>query len=118
MTRLLLILLLALPLRLMADAPQILDARAERSGMGWKISVTLTHPDTGWDHYADGWEVRDMAGNLLGMRDLAHPHGNDVPFTRSLSSVMIPDGTRKVLIRARCNRDGWGDQVYKLRLGR
>jgi hypothetical protein len=52
------------------------------------------------------------------MRDLAHPHGNDVPFTRSLSSVMIPDGTRKVLIRARCNRDGWGDQVYKLRLGR
>ena len=106
----------ATPLR--ADPPQIVAAEAQKSGMGWKISVTLKHPDTGWDHYADGWEVRDMAGNVLGHRALAHPHGHNEPFTRSLSSVMIPDGTRKVIIRARCNRDGWGEQVYKLRLKR
>ena len=99
-----------------AEAPVITAAKAVRSGMGWKISVTLKHPDQGWDHFADGWEVRDMAGNRLGLRELAHPHGHNKSFTRSLSSVMIPDGVRKVQIRARCSGDGWGAQVYVLTL--
>lgn len=113
----LLILTLLLPTTLWADPPEIVEARAEKSGMGWKISVTLKHPDAGWDHYADAWEVRDMAGNVLGTRELMHPHGHNEPFTRSLSSVMIPDGTRKVMIYARCNKDGWGERAHKLKLG-
>lgn len=116
MLRVLLLILITIPAPLLADSPQIVSAKAQRSGMGWRISVTLQHPDTGWDHFADGWEVRDMAGNVLGFRELMHPHGHNEPFTRSLSSVMIPDGVRKVQIRARCGRSGWGDQVLKLRL--
>ncbi|WP_136636156.1 hypothetical protein [Pseudooceanicola onchidii] len=100
----------------LAGAPEIVGATAERSGMGWKISVTLMHGDESWENFADGWEVLDMAGNRLGFRELMHPHTPDRPFTRSLPSVMIPDGTRKVQIRARCKADGWGDQVYLLKL--
>ncbi len=100
----------------MAGGPEILGATAERSGMGWKISVTLVHDDESWENFADGWEVRDMAGNVLGHRELMHPHTPDRPFTRSLSSVMIPDGTRKVQIRARSKAEGWGDQIYILKL--
>lgn len=84
--------------------------------MGWRISVTLVHDDETWDTYADGWEVRDMAGNRLGYRELMHPHTPNKPFTRSLSSVMIPDGTRKVQIRARCKGEGWTEQAYILKL--
>ena len=84
--------------------------------MGWRISVTLVHDDETWDTYADGWEVRDMAGNRLGYRELMHPHTPNKPFTRSLPSVMIPDGTRKVQIRARCKGEGWTEQVYILKL--
>ena len=29
--------------------------------------VTLTHPDTGWDDYADGWRVEDADGTVLGV---------------------------------------------------
>jgi len=112
----LLILALLLPSALLADPPQILDATAEKSGMGWRISVTLKHPDDGWDDYANAWEVRDMAGNVLGTRELMHPHEHNVPFTRSLPSVMIPDGTRKVMIYARSNTGGWGEDGYKLKL--
>ncbi len=100
----------------MADNPVIVDASAKRSGMGWRISVTLQHPDSGWEHFADGWEVRDMAGNRLGLRELMHPHEYEQPFTRSLSSVMIPDGARKVMIRARCSRAGWHSEEYVLHL--
>lgn len=99
-----------------AGGPEIVSATAERSGMGWKISVTLKHDEETWENYADGWEVRDMAGNQLGFRELMHPHTADVPFTRSLPSVMIPDGTRKVQIRARNKKNGWGDQLYTVKL--
>lgn len=101
---------------LFAGEPEIVSAKAERSGMGWRISVTLKHDDETWDTFADGWEVRDMAGNQLGFRELMHPHTAGVPFTRSLPSVMIPDGTRKVQIRARCKADGWGNQLYTIKL--
>ncbi|MGI3169693.1 hypothetical protein ACRARG_11095 [Pseudooceanicola sp. C21-150M6] len=112
----LLALMLASPV--LADAPKIVDATAKKSGMGWRISVTILHPGESWDHYADGWSVVDMAGNELGYRTLVHPHPNEQPFTRSLSSVMIPDGTRKVRIRAHCSRDGWAEDEFKLYLER
>ncbi|MWB77002.1 hypothetical protein GLS40_03060 [Pseudooceanicola sp. 216_PA32_1] len=86
-----------------ANPPEIVAATAERSGMGWRIEVTLKHADTGWDHFADGWEVLDEAGNRIAYRKLHHPHVNEQPFTRSLPSVMIPDGTRRIFIRAHCS---------------
>ncbi|MDX8351596.1 hypothetical protein [Cognatiyoonia sp. IB215182] len=95
-----------------AEPPTVLDVTVQ----GDRISVTLDHPDTGWDHYADGWEVLDADGNSLGIRELAHPHVNEMPFTRSLSGVQIPDGTTSLFIRARCNVDGWSDELYEVRL--
>ena len=112
----LLTLLLSQPV--LADTPKIVGATAEKSGMGWRISVTVSHPDEGWDHYVDGWEVLDMAGNRLGYRELGHPHVREQPFTRSLSSVMIPDGTHKVRIRAHCSQDGWTEDTFKLKLNK
>lgn len=101
---------------LQAESPEILKATAHRVGMGWRIDVTLKHPDTGWDHYANGWEVLDGDGHRLGYRELMHPHVDEQPFTRSLVNVMLPDGIREVFIRARCSEDGWSGQTYALKL--
>ncbi len=84
--------------------------------MDWRLDVTLEHPDTGWDHYADGWEILDAGGNRLGYRELVHPHVNEQPFTRSLGNVMLPDGTREVFIRARCSVDGWASEMFRVEL--
>ena len=65
----------------------------------FQISVTLAHADTGWDHYANRWDVLDSEGNLLGSRVLAHPHVNEQPFTRSLR-VEIPESVKVVTIVA------------------
>ncbi|MBV7377933.1 hypothetical protein [Maritimibacter dapengensis] len=86
-----------------ADAPKIEAAWLE----GSTVHVTLSHPDTGWDHYADGWEVLDQNGLSLGIRELAHPHEAEQPFTRSLRLDDVPDGP--LFVRARCNVDGWTD---------
>lgn len=90
----------------LADAPVILKATVTRDGLA---TVTLSHPDSGWDHYADGWEVRTLEGRSLGLRVLAHPHVQEQPFTRSLSGLVIPAEVTQVVIRARCNRDGWSE---------
>lgn len=74
---------------------------------GGTFSVTLSHPDTGWEHYADGWRVELADGTVLGTRELVHPHVEEQPFMRSLSGVIVQDGISRVFVRARCNVDGW-----------
>lgn len=100
----------------LADAPKIEAAEATRSGNGWTFSVTLSHPDTGWDHYADGWRVLAMDGTPLGTRTLHHPHVTEQPFTRSLSGVTLPKGTTEVKIQARDTLDGWASETLTLQL--
>jgi len=100
----------------MADPVVITDVKATQAGDTWRFDVTLLHPDTGWDHYADAWEVLDADGNSLGIRVLGHPHVNEQPFTRSLSGVFIPQGTSEVFVRARCLVDGWNSDVSRVAL--
>ena len=110
--RLILVLSLSFATPVLADEPEILGIEAKRDHMGWRFDVTLAHPDTGWDHYADGWEVLDANGNRLAIRELMHPHIQEQPFTRSLANVLVPDGMRKVYIRARCSHEGWSKKTY------
>ena len=95
----------------LADPPVIEDVRSARSGGTWRFDVTLSHGDTGWDDYADGWRVLDMQGNELGLRTLYHPHVDEQPFTRSLSGVKIPEDATQVQIEARDNVGGWSGQT-------
>lgn len=108
--------LLSLPIPALADDPQIIDAKAALTSSGWKVSVTLTHPDTGWDHFADGWRVLDTSGNELGLRVLAHPHVTEQPFTRSLLLKDVPKNLQTLQIQARCLVDGWGSELYSVEL--
>ncbi|SEL42198.1 hypothetical protein SAMN05443999_105158 [Roseovarius azorensis] len=101
-----------------ADEPQILDVAVAQSGTGWRVGVTIAHPDTGWDHYADGWEVLDSDGNRLGYRILHHPHVNKQPFTRSLNNLVLSDGAREIFVRAHCSVDGWSDETVRVELPR
>ncbi|SCZ69325.1 hypothetical protein SAMN04488118_10926 [Epibacterium ulvae] len=96
---------------ILADAPKIEGVQAQKNGAAWTFSVTLSHPDTGWDHYADGWRVLDMEGNVLATRVLHHPHVNEQPFTRSQSGIDIPKGADQVQIQARDNLDGWATET-------
>jgi hypothetical protein len=110
------LLLSTLPVR--ADPPVVVGVTTGLAGMGWRFEVTISHPDSGWDHFADGWEILDSQGNRLGWRELQHPHVDEQPFTRSLSNVMIPDGTKEVFVRTRCSRDSWSKDLTRVVLKR
>jgi hypothetical protein len=104
---------LAVPRGRMVDV-EILDVRARPNHDGddgsasWSFDVTVTHPDTGWEDYVDGWHVETTDGRILGTRILLHPHVGEQPFTRSLSNVTIPADVEEVRIRAHDLVSGYG----------
>lgn len=83
-----------------------------------RFSVTLEHADTGWEHYANQWDVLSLDGDVLGTRVLYHPHVDEQPFTRSLSGVSIPKTMKQVKIRAKDLKHGYSNQEYLVKLPR
>lgn len=96
---------------LAADPAKVERIAASTDGATWRFDVTLSHNDTGWDDYADGWRVELADGTVLATRTLLHPHVNEQPFTRSQSGVSIPNGVLEVFVRASTNVDGWSDET-------
>ncbi|MFK7891625.1 MAG: hypothetical protein AB8B63_12495 [Granulosicoccus sp.] len=79
----------------------------------YRIDATVKHADTGWEHYANRWEVLAEDGSVLGLRELAHPHVNEQPFTRSLT-LSLPAGITRVTLRANDSVHGLGGQSFEL----
>jgi len=100
-----------------AGEVDVIDARIIESGdHTYRADVTLRHADTGWDHYADKWDVVAPDGSVLGERILYHPHVDEQPFTRSLSGIKIPAGTTHVTIRAHDKVHGYRGKTLQLEL--
>ncbi|MBW9275603.1 MAG: hypothetical protein K1563_18140, partial [Candidatus Thiodiazotropha sp. (ex. Lucinisca nassula)] len=76
----------------------------------------VMHQDTGWDHYANRWEVLDEKGVILGTRTLHHPHVNEQPFTRRLSGIHIPSGIKSVVIRSHDSVHKYGGATVTVQL--
>lgn len=75
----------------------------------YRFDVTLYHDDDGEaPNFADAWQVLDLDGNLLGIRELLHSHGTQ-PFTRS-ATIEVPEGVSLVLVRGHDMVHGFGGQ--------
>ncbi len=105
---------LLLPAVAFAGTADIVDARVRcrpapggRPASVCQFSVTVKHGDTGWDHYANRFEIVGPGGKVLVTRVLRHPHVEEQPFTRSQGRVRIPHEIESVEIRA-------GDLVHGL----
>jgi len=109
-------LLLTAP-NLWAGQADIIDVNVHLSApQTYTFDVTVQHADTGWDHYADQWDVVAPDGTVLGTRVLYHPHVDEQPFTRSLSGVRIPARVKQVTIRAHDKVHGWGGKTMTVKL--
>ena len=101
----------------------VVEATATQQKDGaWTFTATISSPyesETGWDKYADEFQVRAMGGEVLAMRTLAHPHANEQPFTRSLSGAMMSEdilASNTVVVAARDSVEGYCGQTFTLQL--
>ncbi len=94
------------------DYAQVIYVNAVKTPDGlWRFDVTVRHYDEGWSHYAVSWEVvNPETMEVISERILAHPHVDEQPFTRSQGGIKIPGSIREVLVRAKCQRHGFGGQ--------
>jgi hypothetical protein len=117
MKRTLLIVMALIPFACQAGDVKIVNAEARKTGdQLYSFSVTLEHADTGWDHYADQWQVLTLDRQVLGTRTLYHPHVGEQPFTRSLGNVKVPAGLSTIIIKAHDKVHGVSPQTYELQL--
>jgi len=97
-----------------AGESDVVDVTIESLGGGkFRINATLLHDDTGWDHYADRWDVLDESGQVIGVRELAHPHVNEQPFTRSVS-ITIPESVKTITIRSNDSVHETGGKTFEI----
>lgn len=95
----------------------VIDATISTSADGTaSISATISSVETGWDKYADRFDVLD-GDVIIGTRVLVHPHVDEQPFTRSLTGVEIPDGRASVTIRAHDSVVGYCGIEFDLEVG-
>ena len=103
----------------LAGEADVVDVRALPAGPGtYSFHVTVRHGDTGWEHYADRWDVVAPDGAVLGTRVLLHPHETEQPFTRSLSGVAVPEDIDRVTVRAHDSVHGLGGAELTVELPR
>lgn len=103
----------------LAGAADVIAAEARQGADGrWTVSATIRHGDTGWDHYADAFEVLGPDGTSYGVRTLFHPHVEEQPFTRSLAGVAIPDAVTTIRVRAHDSVHGFGGAEAVIELAR
>ena len=97
-----------------AGEADVVDGKITALGDGrFRIDATVLHEDSGWDHYADRWDVLAVDGRILGTRELAHPHEDEQPFTRSLT-LTLPEGISVVMLQANDSVHGLGGKILEL----
>jgi hypothetical protein len=82
------------------------------------VEATLRHADSGWDHYANRWEILGPEGRVIATRLLAHPHVHEQPFTRGLSAVRIPGEYSWIRVRGHDLVHGYGGREVTLSVPR
>lgn len=106
-----------------ANADVIYVRAVENEAGTWTFHVTVQHPDTGWEDYADGWDVVMPDGTVIKpdpsapfTRLLLHPHVEEQPFTRSQSGIVIPADVTQVRVRAHDLMAGYGGREIRVDL--
>lgn len=110
-------LLLICSLTSQANEVEITNVVAHQgSDKTWTFAVTLKHGDTGWDHYANEWQVIAPDNKILATRTLYHPHVEEQPFTRNTSGVKIPASMETVRIIAKDTVHGLAKTAMQINL--
>ncbi|MFQ3230251.1 MAG: hypothetical protein ACI9DO_001623, partial [Reinekea sp.] len=91
--------------------PNIINATYTVTGNIYRFDVTISSEYDSAQRYADAFRILDEDGVVYGIRELAHDHANEQPFTRSLSGVNIPDPINTLIIEGRDQKYGWGGET-------
>lgn len=98
--------------------PDIVEVAVTAQGDTFQFDVTVSSPYDTPERYADAWRIVAPDGTELGVRELAHDHAGEQPFTRSLTGVAIPADVGDVTVEGRDLVNGWGGATVTVTIDR
>lgn len=96
--------------------PDIVEVEVSGAAPVYSFAVTVSSPYDSPQRYADAFRVRAQDGSVFGVRELAHDHAAEQPFTRTLPEVTIPAGVTRVVVEGRDLANGWGGGTQTVEL--
>lgn len=98
------------------DCAHVTGVSVTESSPGiYTFATTISSNETGWDKYADEWRIVDTdTMTILGVRELAHPHVTEQPFTRSLTGVSVPPTVQTITVEAQDSVLGYCGETVEL----
>ena len=102
------------PLESTEGCANVIFAEVVKTGSSYRVTATVSSPDTGWEKYADRLVVRTPSGFVLQSLELEHPHLTEQPFTRTFTGVRIPEGEEVVEVAAKDSVEGFCGKIVVL----
>ncbi len=115
------ILLLSLTIcaALFAEKADILDAKIKKSyGGSYIADVKIRHHDIDNKDFVSEWDILDQNRTPITLRLEFGPKPGKEVFESQLIGFRIPEGTTKLIFRAKCSKEGYGGKEFILELPR
>ncbi|GEM_PF-2178243 len=98
---------------LYAEKADVLDAKIKKSYGGSYIAyVKIRHHEVDFNDFVSEWEIQDQNGTPLTRRLEAGPKPGKEVFESDLIGFRIPQGTTKLIFKAKCSKDGFGGKEF------
>ncbi len=98
---------------LYAEKADVLDAKIEKSYGGSYIAyVKIRHHEVDFNDFVSEWEIEDQNGVPLTRKLEVGPKPGKEVFESDLIGFRIPEGTTKLIFKAKCSKDGFGGKEF------
>ncbi len=114
-----LLLSLTICVALFAEKADILDAKIKKSyGGSYIADVKIRHHDIDNKDFVSEWDILDQNRTPITLRLEFGPKPGKEVFESQLIGFRIPEGTTKLIFRAKCSKEGYGGKEFILELPR
>ncbi|WP_187648265.1 hypothetical protein [Nitrosophilus labii] len=111
------IVLIAFLTFLYAEKADVVEAKIKKSfGGSYVAYVHIKHKDVDEKHFVDHWQILNQNRKLIAPRVVFKPHPNEKIIYSDLYGFKIPKGTKKLIFRAHCSKDGYGGKEFVIDL--
>ncbi|WP_457599670.1 hypothetical protein [Hydrogenimonas sp.] len=106
-----------LGISLFAEKADVIDAKIKKSYGGSYIAyVKIRHHDIDFNDFVSEWQIFDQNDTPISLRLEFGPRPGKEVIESDLIGFKIPEGTTKLIFRAKCSKDGYGGKEFVLEL--
>ncbi len=102
---------------LFAQKADVIEGKIKKSyGGSYIADVKIRHHDINYSDYVSEWQILDQDRKPITVRLEFAPKPEKEIIESELIGFKIPKGTKKIIIRAKCSKDGYGGKEFVIKI--